>query len=291
MIWRVCLGRSWPNGEGTPFLLVPGALFKCEIMLHSKDQEATTPNFNVNKQNSSTFCSVILFFDFPAALLYQIPPVRLESSEWTSLGNNLGLAWDFIQVGTSLGSLTVAAPEVILQGILHPQSQAKIWLFEGGWTEHRTQLQCTQGEAQQVNGWQTGDKGKEDAWHLHRVSSPREVPFTYDPRAPPPSHTLQSLRVVWTWSLCLQRKELQLLRHIYSIPWDIFGWNIDCSWKLLAVTPVWKVGWISKAIIHTFSNCPWLLGSHIFQETWLSYHSTPGSKWLNVTDSRHTCPR
>lgn len=54
------------------------------------------------------------------------------------LGNNLGLAWDFIQVGTSLGSLTVAAPEVILQGILHPQSQAKIWLFEGGWTEHRT---------------------------------------------------------------------------------------------------------------------------------------------------------
>lgn len=85
MIWRVCLGRSWPNGEGTPFLLVPGALFKYEIMLHSKDQEATTPNFNVNKQNSSTFCSVILFFDFPAALLYQIRPVRLESSEWTSV--------------------------------------------------------------------------------------------------------------------------------------------------------------------------------------------------------------
>ena len=85
MIWRVCLGRSWPNGEGTPFLLVPGALFKREIMLHSKDQEATTPNFNVNKQNSSTFCSEIQFFDFPAALLYQIPPVRLESSEWTSV--------------------------------------------------------------------------------------------------------------------------------------------------------------------------------------------------------------
>ena len=87
-------------------------------------------------------------------LLYQLPLVRLESSEWTSVScmffhkeysffslftfflafplpwEQLGFALRLYprgtSLGTSLGSLTVAAPEVILRGILHPQSQAKI---------------------------------------------------------------------------------------------------------------------------------------------------------------------